>query len=32
MTGSLHKAFPVEVGDRVEATFDRLGAVACTFV
>ena len=31
MTGSLHKAFPVEVGDRVEATFDRLGSVACTF-
>lgn len=32
MTGSLHKAFPVEVEDRVEATFDRLGSVACTFV
>lgn len=31
MTGSLHKAFPVAVGDRIEATFDRLGSVACTF-
>lgn len=31
MTGSLHAAFEVAVGDVVEATFDRLGGVACSF-
>ena len=32
MTGALHRAFAVAVGDRVEATFDRLGSVSCRFV
>ena len=32
MTGSLHRAFAVEVGDRVLASFDRLGGVECAFV
>ncbi len=31
MTGSLHKAFAVEGGDRVRAEVDRLGSVACRF-
>lgn len=32
MTGALHRAFEVAAGDRVEATFDRLGSVSCRFV
>ncbi len=31
MTGSLHAAFDVVPGDRVEAEFDRLGAVSVSF-
>ncbi len=31
MTGSLHRAFPVEPGDIVRADFDRLGPVTTTF-
>jgi 2-keto-4-pentenoate hydratase len=31
MTGALHRAFAVEAGDRIVATFDRLGAVSCRF-
>ncbi len=31
MTGSLHAAFDVGPGDRIEATFDRLGRVDCSF-
>ena len=31
MTGSLHAAFDVGPGDHVEATFDRLGRVTCSF-
>jgi 2-keto-4-pentenoate hydratase len=31
MTGALHRAFPVEPGDRIRADFDRLGSVACSF-
>lgn len=32
MTGSLHRAFDLEPGDRVRADFDRLGSVSCRFV
>lgn len=32
MTGSLHRAFPIESGDRIRADFDRLGLVACQFL
>lgn len=32
MTGALHAAFPVDRGDRIEATFDHLGSVRCRFV
>ncbi|MGI8518267.1 MAG: 2-keto-4-pentenoate hydratase [Acidimicrobiia bacterium] len=31
MTGALHRAFPVEPGDEVEAEFDRLGKVKARF-
>jgi 2-keto-4-pentenoate hydratase len=31
MTGALHRAFPVEPGDRIRADVDRLGSVACSF-
>jgi 2-keto-4-pentenoate hydratase len=31
MTGALHRAFPIEPGDRIRADFDRLGSVACSF-
>lgn len=31
MTGALHRAFPIQVGDLVEAEFDRLGKVSCSF-
>lgn len=31
LTGSLHRAFDLERGDRVRADFDRLGAVGCRF-
>lgn len=32
MTGSLHRAFPIERGDRVRADFARLGSVSCRFI
>jgi 2-keto-4-pentenoate hydratase len=32
MTGALHRAFPIEAGDLIEATFDRLGTVSCHVV
>lgn len=31
MTGALHAAFDVTSGDRIEATFDRVGPVSCHF-